>query len=821
MLGILYTLQRIAEMALAQDLFQAYPQSPPIKYVSFDSRTITYGAETLFVAIKTEHRDGHDFLKEAFDKGVRNFLVDRPISLSPCNYILSKNTLEALQIWAMHHRQQFSYPVIGITGSNGKTTVKEWLATLLEWEFDVVKSPMSYNSQIGVPLSVLQMHPKASCAIIEAGISHPQEMEILREIIQPTIGILTHMGDAHDKAFDSFQQKLAEKCHLFAEVDQVLCGSGQTPVWEYVQNEFPQALAVGEREIDEFRLQRNGQDKSGMKLLLERGQTQLAIDVPFAGDASWENISLALSAALYLGLSTEGMKAQSRKLLPVRMRCEIITDNPDITVLNDSYNSDLESARTALHLLNDIDSQPQKVLILTDMKQQGAKALERHKEIYQEAIQLLGEEKVLTIGPIFGKIAPSYNYPHTDAFIRTFRYEDFIHHTVLIKGARSFRLERLLPLLNRKPNASYFQIDLDDLVHNFKTLCARVAPGTQTMCVVKASSYGNGTWEIARELADAGADYLAVAYTSEGIALRESQIQLPIMVMNPNKESIPSLIQYRLQPEISNLDFLEAYIKEARLSEWTSYPLHLKLETGMGRLGFKEKHLFQLCAFLVQEPRVQIVSMLSHLAAADDPREDEFSHQQVQAFKALTGYISEQIGFMPPRHILNSKGVLRFPTYAFEMVRLGAGLYGINTTDVQSDLVEIGGLYSTISQIQEHPSGVSIGYGRAQYTERPSRIATVALGYADGIPRNLSCGAYSFLVRGMPAPIFGRVCMDMTMIDVTDIPEATMGDEVAIFGSQRGQFLSVEEMAKQAQTIPYEILVRISPRVRRIYMKGR
>ena len=820
MLGITYSIQRIAELALAKDLFQAFPESPPIRYVSFDTRILTHGPQSIFVALSTEHRDGHEFLQAAYDKGVRNFIVDRPINFPSCNYVWVNDTLEALQLWAMHHRRQFSYPVIGITGSNGKTTVKEWLATLLEWEFEVVKSPMSYNSQLGVALSVLQMRPSANCAIIEAGISQPGEMEILREIIQPTLGILTHMGDAHDKAFDSFEQKLQDKCQLFQEVEALFCGSSQSPIWEYVQQRFSPVYSVGEKALDSYRIIPLAQDGEGMRIRFESSGQSQELVIPLVGRAALENFSLALSVAHYLGLSQEALLPQLRKISSVRMRCEIITDNPDITVINDSYNSDLESARTALHLLNDIETHPNKALVLTDMQQQGVHTIERHQQLYEEATQLLGKENVITIGPILEKIATHTRYPDTESFLADIRYEQYLNHTLLLKGARSFQLERVLPLLNRKLNATYFQIDLDSLIHNYKTLCSRIPGSTQTMCVVKASSYGSGTWEIARELESAGANYLAVAYTSEGIALRESQIQLPIMVMNPDRGSIPALIQYELQPEISNLAFLEAYLKIARLSEWDTYPIHIKLETGMGRLGFREEQLPALCQVLSHEPYIQIHSVLSHLASADTPEEDAFSHQQVATFQSMAHYLHEQLGLYLPRHILNSKGVLRFPEYAFEMVRLGAGLYGINTTDVPSDLVEIGGLYSRISQIQEHPAGVSIGYGRAQYTQRPSRIATVALGYADGIPRNLGCGAYSFLVHERLAPIIGRICMDMTMIDVTDIPEAQMGDEVVIFGRQGSQFLSVETMAQKAHTIPYEILVRISSRVRRVYLKG-
>ena len=821
MLGIPYTIQHIAELSLAQDLFQGQLHPSPLKYVAFDSRVISHGAETLFVALETEHRDGHDFISDAYAKGVRNFLVHRSIHYPAINYVLAHNTLEALQLWACNHRKQFTYPVVSITGSNGKTTVKEWLATLLEWEFDLVKSPLSYNSQLGVPISVLQLRPQATCALIEAGLSQQGEMEILAEIIQPTLGILTHMGDAHEKGFPSFEAKLAEKCDLFESVSTLICGSWQPEVLEYVSHRFPHVLTAGPKPDDHFRVETWESHGQHASLQLREGSEVYHLEVPLFGQAALENLSLAIAAARTLGLDWEALEAQLHKVQPLHMRSEIITDNPEITLINDSYNSDVESVRTAFHMLDQMDAQPHKLLVLTDMHQQGKHTLPRLRQLYEEAVALFGKEKVLTVGPLLEIIGPAIHYPSTDALLRSLEYEDFVNHCVLLKGARQFKLERIVPLLTRKQNAALLQIDLDALVHNFKYLKSRLPEETRTMCVVKASSYGNGTWEIARELELAGTDYLAVAYTSEGVALRESQVELPIMVMNPDASHVQALLQFDLEPEVSSFYFLDKYLQQARISAKHTYRIHLKLETGMGRLGFIPADLERLCIQLAREPQLEVVTALSHLAAADAPEEDEFTHLQVSRLSQMYQELQRRLGIAPMRHILNSKGVLRFPEYAFEMVRLGAGLYGINTTDVSSELQEIGRFSSTVSQVRDYPAGVSIGYGRAEYTQRPTRIATVALGYADGIPRNLGCGAYAFLVHGAKAPIFGRICMDMTMIDVTDIPGVQAGNEVVVFGEQNGTFLSVEEMAKAAGTIPYEILVRISPRVRRMYMRGK
>lgn len=824
MLGLPYTITDIAQATLARDLFQGRWDQPPLRYVAHDSRAISHGSETIFVALRTANRDGHDFVADAYAKGVRNFLVEHTLPYRDVNYALCDDSLSALQTWAMQHRQRFTYPVIALTGSNGKTTVKEWLATLLELHLQLVKSPMSYNSQLGVPLSLLQMHPQAEVALIEAGISQRDEMGILAELIRPDWGILTHMGPAHAEGFASDQEKLNEKLQLFSEADTILLGSQQAWVASQVTHTHGQPQFVGQRPEDDLHVEAAEATSNGWRVGLNDGVSVAKLDLTLAGQANLENALLAIFAARKLGLSFEDIAERLPLLQPVEMRMELISDDPDLTILNDSYNSDVDSVRQALQQLAWQQVHAHKVAILSDIPHLGEQQEQIQKEIFTEAERLADE--VWTVGPIFDRLKLGRHFPATPPLLKALRRTSLAGSTVLLKGARQFQLEQVIPLLNHKLNASAFRVDLNRLRHNFRWLKAHLPEGTKTMCMVKAASYGSGTWEIAQELEKEGATYLAVAYASEGIELREAGINLPIMVMNPDRSSIEALLRFDVEPEVSNLDFLQRYLRAARLAGLPSYRLHLKLETGMGRLGFVEKDIPALVEFLSQYPDAQVISVMSHLAAADVPTEDAFSQQQVQRFLGMYQSLQQELGLQAFRHIVNTAGLLRFPAYVMDMVRLGIGLYGIDPVpglaakSVPDELQEIGSLHSVISQVQTHEVGESVGYGRAQATQRPSRIATVPIGYADGIPRSLGLGKIRFLVRRQWAATFGRICMDMLMLDVTDIPEAQAGDEVILIGEQGDYQISVRDLAAAADTIPYEILVRLSPRLRRVYVRG-
>ena len=784
MLGLPYTLQEIAQISFAKDLFQGCETQIPLQYIAFDTRTIIHGEQTLFVALKTPHRDGHDFVAQAIEKGVQNFLVQKDLFFPNINYALVENTLDALQIWAKTHREKFAYPVIGITGSNGKTTVKEWLTTLLEGQFQIVKSPMSYNSQLGVALSLLQMRPNVDAAIIEAGISKVGEMAVLAEMIQPTLGILTHIGTAHSEGFVSEKQKLAEKLLLFTTAKKVITPPLAPPLVPPLPH-------------------------------------YSVLHKDFLTAADKENASLAAFAALtFFGMSEEAIQNRLSLLYPIQMRTEMISENPQITLINDSYNSDIDSIFNAFQLLQNTNSQSHKKLILTDLSHLGKNQIGIQTEILKQAEKMFGQANVITIGEVFAKLRNNaFSFLSTQDFSQHFHYQDYIGNVVLFKGARQFELETLLPLFHHKLTATVFKVNLTALAHNLRYFRSLLPIQTKIMCMVKAFSYGSGTWEIAAALQQEGADNLAVAYSSEGIELREKGINLPIMVMNPDAQSLEALVKYEIEPEIYDFVLLEKYIRTARLAGLATYPIHLKFDTGMGRLGFQENDLPYLIEMLRQYPDIQVVSMLTHLAAADDSTADDFSIAQISRFQGIYEHLHNELGISPLRHVLNSAGILRFPHYAMDMVRLGIGLYGINPTEKTTDLQEIGTLQTLISQIHSYPKGTSVGYGRSQFTTRDSRIATLPIGYADGIFRRLGNGKASFLVHGKAAPTFGRVCMDMLMIDVTDIPEAKTGDIVLIFGEMEESYLSVSDMAKSAETISYEILTRISPRVKRVYVK--
>ncbi|MDP5169605.1 MAG: bifunctional UDP-N-acetylmuramoyl-tripeptide:D-alanyl-D-alanine ligase/alanine racemase [Bacteroidia bacterium] len=820
MLGLPYHIQEIAQAGVANDLFQGIWPAPSLRYISFDTRTIAHGAATIFIALSTDHRDGHAFVEAAYAKGVRHFITRKPLPWRDVNWVLAEDPLAFLQRWAYHHRLRFHYPVVAITGSNGKTTVKEWASTLMEQDARIVKSPMSYNSQLGVAISLLHLHPQADLALIEAGVGKIGDMASLAAMIQPDLGVLTHMGAAHADGFDSEAQKLEEKLQLFEEAETILTTSFQP----HIQAQYSQLpwSAIGKGQGDAIRLVEEKELDGEWKITLSEQEEIVALSIPLTGKANLENALLAILIARKFGVSYATISDRIRFIRPVEMRTEIITDHPLITIINDAYNSDIDSIRNAFQQIKNYQLRSRRIIVLSDIVHQGAAQLSLQQEILEEAIDAVGKDNLFLVGPVFASLTSHHSFETVEDLQAAIDVDEWTNSTVLLKGARSFALERLIPWLQRKPNATFFKIDLALLSHNYRFLKTLVPDHTKIMGMVKASSYGGGTWEIAQKLVEEGVDYLAVAYPSEGIELREAGINIPIMVMNADPDSVAELIRYDLEPEVGHFRLLDRYVQAALLADATAMNIHLKLETGMGRLGFQEGQLPELMERLQRHPDLRVVSIMTHLAAADTPAESGFSRQQVSRFQQMADQLKEAMGLEPLRHVLNTAGVLHFPEFCFDMVRLGLGLYGIDPTPdnaAKGQLQEIGSLHAFITQIADHPAGVSIGYGRSQTTERPTRIATVPIGYADGILRNLGNGKISFLVNGKPAPTFGRICMDMLMLDVTDIPEANAGDEVVLFGRQGEEMISVSKLAEAAGTIPYEILVRISPRVRRIFEK--
>jgi Alr-MurF fusion protein len=798
-----------------------------ISEIAWDTRLLVSPGDTIFIALKGQDRDGHQFIQSAWDLGVRSFLISDPaFEKADGNFICVTDTLHALQLWATAHRKSFAGKLIGITGSNGKTIVKEWLGEVLESIPGVYKSPRSFNSQLGVPVSLLGMDTTATIALLEAGISRVGEMEALAAMLQPNTGLLTHMGDAHAEGFNSFEEKLNEKIKLFHGCETVLLNGDDARITNALLNAgITQLMTIGREAHNEFQLtDLLASQAGGWSFSVKKSGEEYPFYFPVSGDAALENISLVILAARYLSVPWDDIRNCVAQLRPVTMRTEMITDNPEVTVINDAYNADSASVLNAFSLLQGNGFHNRKILILSDLEHQGAGQMDVQQALLNEAQKRFSNENIILIGSMFSALGKSIAslkcYTTTADLITEFDYSLFRESTVLLKGARRFELEQLIPFLTRRANATYFKINMNSLAHNYRQLRRKLDAGTKMMAMVKAFSYGSGSWEIAEALAREGVDYLAVASPSEGIALRTRGVRTPVMVMNSDEFSLSQLIHFSLEPEVYDLPFLQLLASQATLSENSNFHIHLKVDTGMSRLGFSVEDAQDVGAFLSLHPKIKVVSILSHLAGADDSSLDAFTEEQIKKFTSFCDSLSVKIGYRPMRHILNTAGLLRFPQYQFDMVRAGIGIYGVSPVPGESaGLEEIGSLHSAVQQVHEYAAGTWIGYGCSQRTERKSRIATIPIGYADGIRRSLSNGKLEVLIRGMRAPVFGRVCMDMIMVDVTDVPGVKSGDEVVVFGSQGDAFISVNELAAKCDTIAYEILSGISQRVRRIYVR--
>ena len=801
--------------------------STVIEEVAFDTRRIHHPEKALFIALKGDSRDGHNYTQKAYQLGVRCFLVEKEIKLpGPANIIQVPSSLNSLQAFSRQYRLQFSYPIIGITGSNGKTIVKEWLASVLEADFRLVKSPLSYNSQIGVPFSLLEMEAGLDLAIIEAGISQAGKMSKLAELIQPEYGILTHFGDAHAEGFHSSSEKLAEKLLLFKTCKLIFVSADNPMVCATLEKAKIPFQSIGEHQDADFKVGNIHSKGEGWEFsILDNKGYSSSFYLSVSGRAALENALLVILTARYFEVSWDKIRNILGLLHPISMRTELITDNPEVAIINDVYNADRASVENAFSLLGNDQAHPGRVLILSDMEHQGEQQHAVQSGLLQTALNKFGAENIILIGPVFFQLAGLIKgleaYLDIDDFLAEFDYAQFRNKTVLLKGARRYTLERIIPYLSRHATATSFKINLNHLVHNYRQFRAHVPASVKMMAMVKAFAYGAGTWEIAQTLEQEGIDYLGVAYTAEGIALRTKGIKVPIIVMNADPQSMEQLLQFQLEPNVYNMEFLRSYTEVGSQQGFPRLPIHIKVDTGMRRLGFGLEDLAVLNTFFEENPKIEVRSILSHLAAADEPKRDAFTHAQAQEFLAFRAQLQLSGDAEPLLHLLNTAGTLRFPEYYLDMVRLGIGLYGISMpAGIQLDLREIGSLHSSISQLQQYPAGTPIGYGCSEVTTRESRIAVVPIGYADGIRRSLSNGAGRFLVCGQRAPVIGRVCMDMLMLDVTDIPEAKTGDQVTLIGCQGKACISVSEIAACCNTIPYEILTGISQRVQRVYIKA-
>ncbi len=783
-----------------------------IKKLSIDSRKASADEGTLFFAIKGERHDGHTYLNELYEKGLRLFVVEHTFEkineFKGASVLQVESSVDALQKVAAFHRSQFSIPVIGITGSNGKTIVKEWLYQLLSIDKIISKNPGSYNSQVGVPLSVWQLQSQHQLGIFEAGISRPDEMEKLNKVIQPTIGIFTNIGSAHDEGFLSQQEKIQEKLKLFTQTDFVLFCSDHVMIGEEIKKSSLPAFSWGQQPTDDVYIQQKGLLYS----ITYQGE-RTSINLPFSDKASIENCFHCIALMLKLGYSTEQIQQRITNLRSVNMRLELKEGINQCQLIDDTYNNDLGGLEIGLHFLGN-QQKKRKSLILSDVLESGLDEKE-----FIEKIKALVSRNSLThfvgIGPMLSRhehlfVSGSF-YLSTQDFLEQFPFDEFQQEVILVKGARSFQFEKIIHKLQRKVHGTVMEIDLDALIHNLNFFKSRLKPATKLMVMVKAFAYGSGSIEIGNLLQYHKADYLGVAYADEGVELRKNNITLPIMVMNPSEESFEQLLTYNLEPEIYSFSILRSLLHYLQGEKCV---IHLKLDTGMHRLGFEEGDVEQLIELLKINPHLHVASIFSHLAGADESDHDTFSNEQANRFKQWGDNISEAIGYKPDYHLLNSPGILRLPELQFDMVRLGIGLYGVNPTLVDFDqLKPVATLKTIISQIKKIKTGESIGYSRKGLAEKDLTIATLAIGYADGFSRAFSNGKGEVLINGQRASVMGNVCMDMTMVDITGL-DAQEGDEAIVFGKS----LPIREVAKKINTISYEILTSTSERVKRVFV---
>ena len=786
---------------------------------SIDSRSVVTPEHTLFFALTGNNHNGHDYIRTLYADGMRAFVIsefrEEFNQLTGANFIVVENVLTALQQLAAHHRQHTQAEVIGITGSNGKTVVKEWLYQLLANDHAVYRSPRSYNSQVGVPLSLLGIDPKTEIAIIEAGISQKGEMQHLQQMIQPTIGIFTHLGDAHGENFASKEEKLAEKAQLFTSCQWVIGQTGEA--LEYIKTRVPSTtsfLLWGEDPKADIHVKTMDIALGHREVQVTFGNKHFILDIPFPDIASYENCMNAVSILLLKQYSPNVIISRVQQLSAIAMRMEIKDGINNCTLVNDYYNSDPSSFQLALNILATQDASKERVVILSDFMDTG----KADDDLYPSIAETLRQANIsLFIG--IGKhlsehrhdfAANSRFYEDTEHFLRQEERDNFNNQIILIKGARAFQLEYIAGFLQKQSHSTILEVDLDAMVHNLNHF--RSLTDAHIAVMVKAFSYGSGSREIASLLQYHRVDYLMVAFADEGIELRAAGITIPIAVMNPEREAFDNMIMFNLEPEIYALDILEDFNQALNKHGIKRFPVHIKLNTGMNRSGFDEQDIPQLLEFFGTERSVYIRSIFSHLAGSDETMHDEFTLGQIHLFERMTERIQTQFNYKIWRHILNSAGIERFPQYHFDMVRLGIGLHGISAT--HANLQPVSSFKTYISSIRNVPEGQSIGYGRKSYTTRSSRIAVIPVGYADGLNRHLSNRVGNVFIKGKRVPIIGNICMDTCMIDVTDT-NATIGDEVEIFGKH----ILVTELSEQLGTIPYEILTGISHRVKRVYYK--
>jgi alanine racemase len=820
-----YSIKHIAQIISASC---AVLEEASIVYLLIDSRKIVFPETSLFFALTGPRRDGHSYIHEVYKRGIRNFVVSQKIdtTLYPnANFLLVNDVLKALQTLASHHRSQFYYPVIGITGSNGKTIVKEWLYQLLQADENTVRSPRSYNSQVGVPLSVWQMQSQHTLGIFEAGISTVGEMEALANIIQPTIGILTNIGEAHSEGFANDEEKLKEKLQLFTYCQQLVYCKDVLPTGINILallNPSIQLFSWSKKEVATVQITSETRLLNQTEISFLYLEKSFSIFIPFTDTASIDNAISCICVMLLKGFEIVTIQSRLLQLQPVEMRMQLKKGVNNTYILNDSYSNDLSSLSIALDYLKQQSGSANTTVILSDILQAGMADDKLYVMVANELQQrhihrFIGIGKVISkYHVVFNNIQQTSFYNTTDDFLQQATHHQFSNDYILLKGARVFAFERINHWLEQKVHQTVMEINLSAMVHNVKQYQQKLLPTTKLMAMVKAFSYGSGSVEVARLLQFHKVDYLAVAYIDEGVDLRKVGITLPIMIMNVDEAGFDAIVEYNLEPEIYSFNIYNSFQQYLLQQGIQQFPIHIKLNTGMNRLGFEVDDVEILAKQLVKQQTFVVKTVFSHLVASESAEHDGFTQHQAILFNTACAVLEQQLPYRFIKHLANSSGIFRHPNLQYNMVRLGIGLYGVDSANgTELHLQPVATLKTTIAQIRTVKANDTVGYNRKGKVLRDSKIATIRIGYADGFNRQLGNGVGKVWLHHQLAPVIGNVCMDMVMIDVTDIVNVQEGDEVEVFGKH----LPIQQVAVWCNTIAYEVMTTISQRVKRVYIE--
>lgn len=812
-----YTVQQIAEITHSQIIGD---KNVLIKNIAYDSRIIYSIKNTAFIAINTHKNSGEKFIEAAIDRGINVIISEHQYpQFENITWIIVENSIAFLQKLAKYHFENSHLQSIGITGSNGKTILKEWLYQCLWNEFPTVKSPKSFNSQIGLPLSLLQINNSHQLGIFEVGISHPKEMEKLEHIFHPEIGLLTHIGTAHAANFSSEEELIDEKIKLFKD-SKVIIYNGDHPI---VDQKIKKLYAG--RKLISYGLQKennvfiNNNISKDENIIVEYFGEEISFPAHQRDEATLTNALALITILKVLNIENKKIVEKINLLKAVEMRLESIEGIKGNIIINDSFNLDLDSLKTALQFLNEYNKS-KKSLVLTDIVGVNANS----QELYEEVSELVNEQhfdSVFLIGDEISKFSElfkseTYTFIDTRELIESKHLTELENQIILLKGARKFEIEKLKDILELRKHDTVLEVNLNAILHNINYHKSLLQPNTKMMAMVKANAYGLGSYEISEFLQHHHIDYLGVAYVDEGVELRKKGITTPIIVMNPEQHSYQTIIEYNLEPEIYSFRVLELFYEAVQKSGYDKkYPIHIKLETGMHRLGFKDFELDQLSETL-SDKNLKVQSLFTHLSSSDMPEEKEFTLKQFEVFEKNSSYLIEKLGYTPIRHILNSSGITSYTDHQYDMVRIGIGMLGESSNpEIQKQLQSVVSFKTVISQISMVESGESVGYSRRYKADHLTKIATVPVGYADGIPRLIGNQIGHLGVNKTLAPIVGNICMDMMMINVENVPNIKEGDTVTVFNSKP----SLKEFADYCKTITYEVLTSISPRVKRIYIK--